>query len=112
MSGARVPEISAVEAASLLNSEKPPRLIDVREPDEWQVARIAGAELLPLSQWPAIALEKLTDKSQPLLIQCHHGARSARAAAWLLSQGFTDVTNLGGGIDAWSATVDPAVPPY
>ncbi len=112
MSGLVVPEISAEEAARLLKSENPPRLIDVREPDEWEVARIAGAELLPLSQWPAIAAEKLTDKSQPLLIQCHHGARSARAAAWLLGQGFTDVTNLGGGIDAWSATVDSSVPHY
>ena len=117
MSGA-VPEISVADAAKLLDgtklpgAAKPPRLIDVREEDEWAVARIAGAELLPLSQWPEIALEKLTDKSQPLLIQCHHGARSARAAEWLLAQGFTDVTNLAGGIDAWSATVDPSVPSY
>jgi rhodanese-related sulfurtransferase len=111
MSGS-VPEISVTDAAKLLRSATPPRLVDVREEDEWDVARIAGAELLPLSQWPQIAIEKLTDKSQPLLIQCHHGGRSARAAAWLIEQGFTDVTNLAGGIDAWSATVDPAVPRY
>ena len=111
MSGA-VPEISVADAAKLLGETKPPRLIDVREQNEWDIARIAGAELLPLSQWPEIALEKLTDKSQPLLIQCHHGARSARAAEWLLAQGFTDVMNLAGGIDAWSATVDPSVPSY
>ena len=111
MSG-EVPEISVAEAARLLAGEKPPRLIDVREEDEWAVARIAGAELLPLSQWPALALEKLTDKTQPLLIQCHHGGRSARAAAWLLEQGFADVTNLAGGIDAWSVDVDASVPRY
>ena len=109
---ASVPEISVTEAARLLQSAAPPRLIDVREEDEWTLARIAAAELLPLSQWPEIALEKLTDKSQPLLIQCHHGGRSARAGEWLLGQGFTDVTNLAGGIDAWSALVDPSVPRY
>ena len=111
MSGG-VPEISVADAAQLLRSAKPPRLVDVREEDEWAVAHIAGAELLPLSQWPDVAAEKLTDKSQPLLIQCHHGGRSARAAAWLLEQGFADVTNLAGGIDAWSVAVDPSVPRY
>ena len=114
MNGMRseVPEISVTDAARLLKSDQPPRLIDVREEDEWAVARILGAELLPLSQWPDIALEKLTDKAQPLLIQCHHGGRSAHAAAWLIEQGFADVTNLAGGIDAWSAEVDAAVPRY
>ena len=111
MSGG-VPEISVTDAAKLLGGARPPRLIDVREEDEWAVAKITGAELLPLSQWPDIAVQRLTDKSQPLLIQCHHGARSGRAAAWLLSQGFTDVTNLAGGIDAWSALVDESVPRY
>jgi rhodanese-related sulfurtransferase len=111
MSGG-VPEISVGEAAKILAGENPPRLVDVREQDEWEVAKIPGAELLPLSQWPALALEKLTDKSQALLIQCHHGARSARAASWLIQQGFADVTNLGGGIDAWSEEVDATVPRY
>ena len=111
MSGA-VPEISVTDAAKLLRGAKPPRLIDVREEDEWAVAKIPGAELLPLSQWPDVALQTLADKSQPLLIQCHQGGRSARAAAWLLSQGFADVTNLAGGIDAWSALVDDSIPRY
>ena len=106
------PEISVTDAANLLAGKNPPRLVDVREPDEWAVAKIPGAELLPLSKWPALALEKLTDQSQPLLIQCHHGGRSARAAAWLLSQGFTDVTNLAGGIDAWSEQVDGSIARY
>jgi rhodanese-related sulfurtransferase len=112
MSRPVVPEISVTEAKKLLGTANPPRLIDVREPDEWNVARIPGAELLPLSQWPAIAVEKLADKSQPLLIQCHHGGRSARATAWLLDQGFQNATNLAGGIDAWSTQIDPSVPRY
>jgi rhodanese-related sulfurtransferase len=112
MSAADVPEISVEEAQALLRGDQPPRLIDVRESDEWALARIPGAELLPLSQWPAIASEKLPDKSEPLLLQCHHGGRSAKATAWLLGQGYTNVTNLAGGIDAWSVVVDASVPRY
>ena len=107
-----VPEISVAEARERLASANPPRFIDVREPDEFALARIAGAELLPLSQWPAIVAEKLTDPAQPLLIHCHHGGRSGQAAAFLLRSGFTDVTNLAGGIDAWSQEIDPPVPRY
>src|SRR5438105_402848 len=66
MSDPVVPEISVVEAKKLLSGANPPRLIDVREPGEWDIARIPGAELLPLSQWPAVAIEKLTDKSESL----------------------------------------------
>jgi rhodanese-related sulfurtransferase len=107
-----IPEISVAEAKRLLEGPNPPRLIDVREQDEWELARIDGAELLPLSQWPAVAQEKLTDTAQPLLIQCHHGGRSAHATDFLLRSGYTDVTNLAGGIDAWSQEIDPAVPRY
>lgn len=107
-----VPEISVRDTKARLDGPTPPRLIDVRELGEWEHARIAGSELLPLSQWPAVALEKLTDKSESLLIQCHHGGRSARAAGWLLSQGYTDVTNVAGGLDAWSREIDPSVPRY
>ena len=107
-----VPEISVTEAKERLAGPNPPRLIDVREADEFEIARIPGAELLPLSQWPAIAAEKLADLDQPLLIQCHHGGRSARAAEFLLRNGFTDVTNLAGGIDAWSLEIDSSIPRY
>jgi len=107
-----IPEISVHELQRRLATEKPPRLIDVREPDEWEVARIAGAELLPLSQWPAIVPAQLTTPDEPLLVLCHHGGRSARATEFLLRSGFTDVTNVAGGIDAWSLEIDPAVPRY
>jgi rhodanese-related sulfurtransferase len=107
-----VPEISVVEARERLLGPNAPRLIDVREDEEYAIARIDGAELLPLSQWPAIVAEKLTDRTQPLLIQCHHGGRSARAAEFLLRNGFTDVTNLAGGIDAWAVEIDPSVARY
>ncbi len=107
-----LPEISVAEAHQRLATTSPPRLIDVREADEFEIARIAGAELLPLSQWPAIATEKLRDPAQPLLIHCHHGGRSGQATAYLRHHGFTDVTNVAGGIDAWSQEIDPSVPRY
>jgi rhodanese-related sulfurtransferase len=105
-------EISAVEAQARLCSDQPPRLIDVREAEEWAICRVEAAELLPLSQWPQIATERLADPAEPLLVLCHHGVRSARAAEFLQRNGFTDVTNVAGGIDAWSSDVDPAVPRY
>ena len=87
------------------------RLIDVREPREHQVARIDGSELKPLGQLPQWSLE-LTDKNEALILHCHHGMRSERACQFLLQQGFTDVTNLTGGIDEWSLRIDPGVPRY
>ncbi len=107
-----VPAISVQAASQLLAAAKSPRLIDVREPEEWATCHIAGADLLPLSQWPAIVGTQLTDLSQPLIIHCHHGGRSARAAEFLLRSGFTDVKNLSGGIDAWSLQIDPSIARY
>jgi rhodanese-related sulfurtransferase len=107
-----IPEISVADLQRRLAAPQPPRLIDVREPAEFEIARLPGAELLPLSQWPALAAEKLTDPAQPLILHCHHGGRSGRATDFLLRNGFTDVTNLAGGIDAWSLEIDPAVPRY
>ena len=107
-----VPEISVAEAHRRLAGPVLSRLIDVREAEEFAIASIAGAELLPLSQWPALAAEKLTDPAQSLLIHCHHGGRSGQAVAFLLHHGFTNVTNVAGGIDAWSQEIDPSVPRY
>jgi monothiol glutaredoxin len=85
------------------------RLIDVRRPDEWEQARIAGAELLDadLSE-TLLSLPKDT----VLVFQCHHGHRSHRAASQFVAQGYREVYNLTGGIDAWSAEVDSSVPRY
>ncbi len=107
-----LPEISVAELQQRLAAPQPPRLIDVREPEEWEIARIAGAELLPLSQWPAVAQAQLADPEEPLFIVCHHGGRSARAAEFLVRSGFSQVTNVAGGIDAWSCEVDAAIPRY
>jgi len=107
-----VPEITVQEAKRLLDSPQPPRLIDVREADEWEICRVACAEHLPLSQWPELAQQTLSDVDEPLLILCHHGTRSAHAVEFLRRQGFTNVTNVGGGIDAWSVEIEPTLARY
>jgi adenylyltransferase/sulfurtransferase len=87
------------------------RLIDVREPDEWAVAKIPGAELIPLSQFQQRAPQELSPEEE-IVLYCHHGVRSGRAQDFLKAQGYANVINLTGGIDAWSLQVDPTVPRY
>jgi adenylyltransferase/sulfurtransferase len=87
------------------------RLIDVREPSEYGVARIEGAELRPLGQIMTWA-QSLPDKGEEIVVHCHHGMRSDRACQYLAAQGFNNVKNLIGGIDEWSLKVDPSVPRY
>lgn len=86
-------------------------LVDVREPDEFDIATIEGSELLPLSQAQQWANDLPRDK--PVIIFCHHGSRSARVAMALNQQlGYTNIANMTGGIDAWSQRIDPSVPRY
>ena len=86
------------------------RVVDVREPWEADVARIEGAELIPLSEFAARARDLPRDT--PILIHCHHGGRSMQATQWLRRNGYDKVANVAGGIDAWSLEIDPAVPRY
>jgi adenylyltransferase/sulfurtransferase len=87
-------------------------LLDVRQPEEHAKASIEGARLLPLGELPGRLAELGDWKQRPVVVMCHHGARSARACEILTENGFADVANLSGGIDAWSLTVDPDVPRY
>jgi rhodanese-related sulfurtransferase len=87
-----------------------PLLLDVREPWEWQTARIDGAQLIPMREVPA-RLQEL-DSARAVVAICHHGGRSQQVAMFLEKNGFSKVHNLQGGVDAWSRTVDPAVPLY
>lgn len=108
--GHDVPEISPAEVAERLRLPQPPILIDVREPWEHQVARIAGARLVPLASLGA-ALSTFDPAAEYVLL-CHHGVRSLAGVRFLRERGLTRVANLTGGIDAWSADVDPSVPRY
>jgi adenylyltransferase/sulfurtransferase len=88
------------------------RLIDVRELDEWNTVKIEGAELLPLSEFQQRAGTILDDQDEKIVLYCHHGMRSARAQGYLKSQGYADVLNLTGGIDAWAREIEPGMPRY
>ena len=87
-----------------------PVLIDVREPWEFELCRIPGASLLPMSTIPARVAE-LDDTADTVLI-CHHGGRSMQAAMFLQQQGFAKLYNMTGGVAAWARQVDPAMPQY
>ena len=87
------------------------RLIDVREIQEYEYARIEGAELIPLSEFQGRYQTEL-QPNDDLVIYCHHGMRSAQACMFLASKGYTTLTNLSGGIEDWSVDVDPDVLRY
>ena len=87
-----------------------PLVVDVREPEEFELARIEGAQLMPLSRFDEWAAT--LDPSAEIVFMCHHGIRSAQVCAVLSRQGFTKLYNLAGGIDRWSCEVDRRVPRY
>ena len=103
--------ITPAELKSRLDRGDAFRLIDVREPEEWSVARLPSAELIPLSQFQQRGPEELSP-DEDIVLYCHHGVRSARAQAFLKAKGFADVQNLTGGIDAWAAQIDPTMKRY
>jgi rhodanese-related sulfurtransferase len=103
-------EISAAEAAALLR-EDGARLIDVREPWEYAAVHIEGSILIPMGEIPARATRELRPEER-LAVLCHHGVRSMNVTAWLRRQGYEQAQSVRGGIDAWSAEVDPALPRY
>lgn len=90
------------------------QLLDVREEEEFQIARLPGFRLLPLSrsaEWAA-DISTTLDPDRPVAVLCHHGMRSMQMAQFLVSRGFKDVSNITGGIDAFSQSVDRSVPMY
>lgn len=91
--------------------EGKPVLLDVREPWEFEAARIEGSALMPMGDVPGRAFQELDPEAHIVTI-CHHGVRSLNVAVWLRNQGFEKVQSLRGGIDAWSAEVDATVPRY
>ena len=103
-------EITVEEASRQLSSATPPLLIDVREADEHAVCRIEGAKLIPMNIIPARLAE--IPQNVPVLIHCHHGGRSMKVTHFLRSKGYTQVSNVKGGIDAWSLQIDLKVPRY
>ncbi len=108
-------QISVEELAQRLSSgDSEIQLIDVREPQEVNIASIESFTNLPLSQFAEWS-EEFRNHFEPdveTLVLCHHGVRSAQMCQWLIAQGFTNVKNISGGIAAYSQLVDPSVPEY
>jgi rhodanese-related sulfurtransferase len=86
-------------------------LLDVREPWEFETARMTDATLMPMGEVPARANQEL-DPEDHIVVICHHGVRSMNVTAWLRQQGFEKAQSMRGGIDAWSRRVDANVPTY
>jgi adenylyltransferase/sulfurtransferase len=103
-------EIDAKGLKAMMDSGKKFVLLDVREPHEFQIGRIPGSILIPLGEVPK-RLNEL-DPNVDMVVHCKMGGRSAKAIEFLKTQGFTKLTNLKGGILAWSDQVDPSVPKY
>ena len=103
-------EISCADYNGWRSEGREHMLLDCREPHEYDTAAIDGATLVPLGEIPGRVGELPRD--QPIVVHCHHGARSLRAAEFLNQQGFENVKSLAGGIDEWSLEVDPEVPRY
>lgn len=104
--------LTAPELADRLadTSRSRPVLLDVREPWEFQTCHIEGSLPIPMSAIPARMQE--LDEDAEIVCICHHGARSMSVAAFLERNGFTQVTNLTGGVHAWALQVDTSMPTY
>jgi rhodanese-related sulfurtransferase len=103
-------EMTVAELKARLDAGENLTILDVRNPPEYDIARIPGSILIPLPE----LRERLgeLDPAATIVAHCHHGARSAQAVGFLRQMGFDRAINLEGGIDEWSLQVDPSVPRY
>jgi monothiol glutaredoxin len=102
-------QIGAPELKSMLDSGAAFELVDVRTEEERAIAHIDGSRLLDRAYMDQLLA---LDRDTAIVFQCHHGIRSQSAAEYCQTQGFRNLYNLRGGIDAWSRDVDPTVPRY
>lgn len=110
-----IPQVNVNEfTQQLASAASPPQLIDVREPQEIEIAYIDGFEVLPLSQfaqWSETITDRFDSQAETFVL-CHHGVRSQQMCQWLRTQGFTNVKNIVGGIEAYSVYINPSIPRY
>ena len=104
-------EITPEELKAQLGQPNSIRLLDVREPWEFHLARIEGSQPIPMGEIPSRAHQEL-DPEEHIVVICHHGVRSLNVTHWLRQQGFEQAQSLRGGIDRWSRSIDAAVPTY
>jgi len=109
-SASPLPEMTPLEIDARLKSGEPLALLDVREPYEVMISHLDGALHIPMSElssrWPEIP------RNRPVVVFCHHGYRSSQAIRYLAAQGYTNLVNMQGGIDAWARQVDSSIPQY
>jgi rhodanese-related sulfurtransferase len=107
-----IKQCSAAQFAERREAGESMFLLDVREQDEVETARIEGAHWIPLAELEARREELEAEKHRPIIVHCHLGGRSTKAVRLLQELGFSNVENFDGGIEAWSLTVDASVPRY
>jgi sulfur-carrier protein adenylyltransferase/sulfurtransferase len=105
-----ISEITPQELRRRLDAGEALTVLDVREPWEYAIARLAGSINIPLDQLPQRLAE--LDAQGTTIVMCKAGGRSRRAAQYLAGAGFNQAVNLAGGIDAWARDVDPGMPTY
>ncbi|MEE9492246.1 MAG: rhodanese-like domain-containing protein [Gammaproteobacteria bacterium] len=109
--GQSVRDFSATQLHTYLSTANTaPRLLDVREPWEYDIAHLKGSELVPLKSIPG-KLERF-DPEQEMVVICHHGIRSMQVCRYLASLGFTHLINLRGGVNAWARDIDRLMSTY
>ena len=108
--GQALQQISARKLKELQDGGEKVTLLDVRSPEEWAITHLEGAKHIPLDD--IVDRVNELDSSDNTVVYCHHGMRSARAIGFLQKMGFSKLTNLAGGIDAYAASVDPSLPRY
>ncbi|MBM4068675.1 MAG: molybdopterin-synthase adenylyltransferase MoeB [Planctomycetes bacterium] len=108
--GAQTWEITVEELNTRVKNGEPVVILDVRNPPEFEICRIAGSVLIPLAELPGRLGE--LDRSKEIIVHCKSGMRSARAVQFMREQGFTRLKNLKGGILAWAERIDTEMATY
>jgi rhodanese-related sulfurtransferase len=105
-------EVTVQQVQALREADSDFLLLDCRERDEFETARIDGSLLIPMGELPERIAELEPHRERSIVVHCHHGGRSMRVTQWLREQGYSQTQNMAGGIDAWSQQIDDSVPRY
>jgi len=105
-------QLTVHQVKAKLDAGEPLVFVDVRQPEEYAICRLPGGILIPLGELQHRAGDLEVPNAAAVVVYCHHGVRSLSGAYVLQQAGFEDVASMAGGIDAWSALVDPTVPRY